>query len=249
MTTQTRLEKAYLALIAPPNPPSNPPNLARVAGQRVSGGEGEILFTFNPEKFSVSKGASWQRASQAGAPSAAMPEFTGSNPSRLTVQVFLDATDAASPTVMADVQRLLDCVVPLQRTIASGKPSPPWVVFGWGTYVSVVSIVTEVKADYTMFRPDGTPIRASVDLTLEEVPVTQPRQNPTSGGLDTQRSHQVVAGDTLASVAQAEYGSAGRWRSLAAANGIDDPMRVAPGTRLLVPELDAPVGAPGAGAR
>jgi nucleoid-associated protein YgaU len=39
------------------------------------------------------------------------------------------------------------------------------------------------------------------------------------------------------------YGSAQRWRDIAAANGIDDPFRVRPGTTLYLPsqaEVEAP---------
>src|SRR5690606_25377152 len=131
----------------------------------------------------------------------------------------------SSPHVAADVQTLLDCVTPMSSTISSNTPSPPWVVFGWGTFTSFVAIVKQVQAQYTMFRPDGTPIRATCTFTLEEVPTTPPpRQNPTSGALATHRTHVVVAGDTLPSVAQREYGDPTRWRALAEANGIDDPM-------------------------
>jgi nucleoid-associated protein YgaU len=45
----------------------------------------------------------------------------------------------------------------------------------------------------------------------------------------------MVAGDTLAAVAFREYGDATLWRAIADANLIDDPLRVRPGTELLIP--------------
>jgi nucleoid-associated protein YgaU len=45
----------------------------------------------------------------------------------------------------------------------------------------------------------------------------------------------VVAGDTLASVAYAEYGDPNGWRRLAEANDIDDPLRLRDGVVLHVP--------------
>jgi nucleoid-associated protein YgaU len=45
----------------------------------------------------------------------------------------------------------------------------------------------------------------------------------------------VVAGDSLASIAYDEYEDARLWRALAEANHLDDPMRLPPGTELLVP--------------
>ena len=45
----------------------------------------------------------------------------------------------------------------------------------------------------------------------------------------------MIDGDTLASVAFAEYGDATMWRPLAAYNRIDDPLRCGSGTTLLLP--------------
>ena len=42
-------------------------------------------------------------------------------------------------------------------------------------------------------------------------------------------------GDTLSAIAQQEYGDAGRWRQIAAANGIANPRALQPGTVLTIP--------------
>jgi nucleoid-associated protein YgaU len=70
------------------------------------------------------------------------------------------------------------------------------------------------------------------------MPPGAPKQNPTSGALAVRRSHVVIAGDSLASVAYAEYGDASMWRLLANFNDIDDPLRVPQGTTLLLPAPD-----------
>jgi nucleoid-associated protein YgaU len=75
-----------------------------------------------------------------------------------------------------------------------------------------------------------------VTVGLEAVPSIVPGTNPTSGGLTTRRTHTVIQGDTLASIAQSEYGDPAKWRAVAVANGIDDPMRVGVGTVLMVPD-------------
>ena len=80
MANTTKLEKAYLVLIAPPQPADRPPALSSVLSQAKSGGEGEVKFTFNPKEFSITKSAQWQRRNQKGTGTAAMPEFTGSQP-------------------------------------------------------------------------------------------------------------------------------------------------------------------------
>ena len=72
------------------------------------------------------------------------------------------------------------------------------------------------------------PIRALCSVALEEMPSEPWRQNPTSGGdVGAPRRTRCVDGDSLASVAYAEYGDptavAGR---SPAYNGIDDPLRL-----------------------
>ncbi len=49
--------------------------------------------------------------------------------------------------------------------------------------------------------------------------------------------HRTVAGDTLASLACAEYGDPTHWRALAAYNAVDDPMRLPTGA--VAPAADA----------
>jgi nucleoid-associated protein YgaU len=240
-TATAKLEKANLIVVEPPKPANKTPSLAKVLSSPKVG-EGEIKFQFNPKEYTVTKSASWRRRPIRGAKRTTMPEFVGPEPRSLSLELFLDDTAAASPTVVKKVELLFRCLVPTERTRASQKPSPPWVVFGWGSTVSLVAIVTQVSARYTLFRSDGVPVRAVCNVTLEEVPTDAPRQNPTSGSLAVRGTHTVVAGDNLASVAFAEYDDPTRWRVLAEANGIDDPLRVPVGTELLVPPAVDPGG-------
>nr|WP_244209970.1 LysM domain-containing protein [Streptomyces nanshensis] len=98
--------------------------------------------------------------------------------------------------------------------------------------------MSQVAAKYTLFTTSGVPIRAVCQVTMEEISGETPGQNPTSGALAARRVHRVGSGDSLASLAHREYGDAGAWRIIAEANGIDDPLRLAPGTQLLLPALD-----------
>jgi nucleoid-associated protein YgaU len=50
--------------------------------------------------------------------------------------------------------------------------------------------------------------------------------------------HVLVEGDTLAGIAYNEYGNPSLWRAVAAANGIDDPMRLRSGTSVLLPSVN-----------
>ena len=73
---------------------------------------------------------------------------------------------------------------------------------------------------------------------LERVLAETPKQNPTSGGPLGNRAHVVSDGDSLASIAYREYDDAALWRGLADLNGIDDPMALRIGQRLIVPPFE-----------
>lgn len=198
----------------------------------------EISFQFNPKEVTIQKQAKWERKPSTGAKKAGPPQFTGADPCKLTLEMFLDATATHDSSVVTTVEKLFACCAPTEQSAGKEKPSPPLVALHWGKVTSFAAFITSVNAKYTLFSSDGTPIRALCQVSLEEMPVEPWRQNPTSGGLAVRRAHQLVDGDTLASVAYAEYGDPAMWRPLAAFNGIDDPLRLRRGTRLLLPTSD-----------
>ena len=120
---------------------------------------------------------------------------------------------------------------------------PPRVVFAWGAgwgqdakpgqINAGMWFVTGLDVNYTMFLPNGTPVRATCKLTLaEEPPGTEEKQSP-----DTAHVHAVGRGETLQAISATEYDDPGEWRRIAVANGIDDPLRLTPGQRLLIPPI------------
>ena len=227
-----------------------PPNLTRAALElyeaKPAGGGSEpgapidrIPFQFNPKELSISKSAKWERSNARDAKTAGPPEFNGADPCKLTLELFFDATDthgrqrrrprrAAVLLLRADRRqpRQEEGLAPARRA-ALGRRSRASPAF-----------VTSVQAKYTLFTAEGTPIRATCNVSLEEMPGDPLKQNPTSGGLTLTSVRTVVAGDSLASIAYREYGDPAMWRPLAAFNGIDDPLRLRLGSSVLLPAVD-----------
>ncbi|WP_406495919.1 LysM peptidoglycan-binding domain-containing protein [Streptomyces sp. NBC_00846] len=227
-SARPKLEHAYLELRTPPT-----------GGGLTPGGPcGRIGFQFNPKELSLTKAASWKRSPAKGAKSSGPPEYQGSQPSKLTVEMFFDASDTQDTRVVTSVEQLFACCVPTNETRQQQRSSPPWVVFHWGGLTGFPGYVSQVQAKYTLFTTSGVPIRAVCQVTMEEISGDTPGQNPTSGALAARRVHRLGAGDSLPSLAQREYGDPAAWRVIAEANGIDDPMRLAPGQQLLLPALD-----------
>ena len=200
---------------------------------------GDVLHcAFNPSEYSISKSAEWRGTPSSGARTAPTPEFVGTKPRNLKMKLLFDAWASGEETVMAAVDQLLEWCNPTSASISQAKPSPPILAFTWGQSAFFDAYLQTVDAQYTMFKPDGTPLRATVNVALVEVPNEPAGQNPTSGSLAGHRTATMVAGDSLHSIAYREYGSAELWRGLAVENGIDDPLRVGPGTSLRIPPRD-----------
>lgn len=198
-----------------------------------------VPFQFNPKEVTISKSAKWERKPTKGSNSAGPPEFTGSEPAKMNLEMFFDAVGPQDGSVVKAVETLLSSCLPTAKTAGTKRPTPPIVVLHWGSTASFPAFITSASAKFTLFSSEGTPIRATCTVQLEEMPGEKFRkQNPTSGSHDVRRVHRMIAGDTLASVAFAEYGDPTTWRALAAFNHIDDPLRVPTGTVLLLPAAE-----------
>lgn len=201
-----------------------------------------VKFHFNPTTIKFSKSADFRREPSQAAADAPPPQFRGTQPTSLNLDLLLDAVGQPGGSVLPEVTQLLRWTGPDPTTIDTPSPSPPELQFTWGrlkigTSDRFVGHLEKVDVTYALFARDGTPIRAEVGLTLKAVPEQVPGTNPTSGGQRAHRIHQLTRGETLQSVAHAYYGDANRWRAIAEATGIDDPSRLTPGRRLLVPDL------------
>lgn len=221
-----KLEHAFLELRKPPTAPGS-----------LDPGEqcGRINFQFNPKDLSLSKSAKWTRSAQKDSPNSGVPEFGGPEPSKLSLEMFLDASDTHDDSVVKTVEKLFSCCVPTPDSQTKKIPNPPWVIFHWGTLTSFTGYIHTVSVKYTLFTPGGLPIRGTAVVNLEEISKEEQKQNPTSGARSANRTHTVLAGDTLASIAWSEYGDPAMWRVIATANRVDDPMRLRAGASLFVP--------------
>jgi nucleoid-associated protein YgaU len=110
--------------------------------------------------------------------------------------------------------------------------------FEWGILSPPFDVhLKSVTVKHQEFDETGKPTRATASIVLEEVSDPPKKQNPTSGGPAGNRAHVVSDGDSLASIAFREYDDPALWRGLADLNGIDDPMRLRLGQRLIVPPI------------
>jgi hypothetical protein len=200
-----------------------------------------LHFDYNPSQLTLSRRAEWKTTPSAAVRSGAVPEFMGPVPRDMTVDILLDRSGKPdSHDVLKNVELLFSCCETTTASIAAKQPSPPWVVFDWGgnTTVRFTAYVSSVEVQEVQISSTGLPTRALCQVHLNEIPSKTAGQNPTSGALTARRVHRVVAGDSLQFLAWREYGDATAWRTIAEANGIDDPAQLDPGTELMLPAAE-----------
>jgi hypothetical protein len=198
-------------------------------------GPDEFHFRFNPSDLSTSKSVHYERTPVPNDKRGNRIQYKGNNPSTLTIRFLLDEWEAP-PGVGQDVHQMVNALFKLTMPVdpQNHESMPDKVMFLWGS-VRFTGYITDVKAAYKIFSRSGTPLRAELDVSMVEHVEGDQAQNPTSGGPPGRRDRTLIEGDNLQTLSYREYGDPNLWRAIAEANGIDDPLAVAPGTTLLLP--------------
>jgi nucleoid-associated protein YgaU len=193
---------------------------------------------FNPTEYSISKSNDWKYKTVTGT-SFSPPEFGGGQPRQIELSLLFDQTfPPYTMPVRESTAALLDMMeVPSGKTGGSPTAVPPFVTFEWGRLVFKGACVS-LSVTYKLFEANGDPLRADVKLTLKQAEEAQQGQNPTTRASAGYGVHRVRDGDTLPSISYQAYGDATKWRLIAEANGVDNPLHLRRGTPLSLPRLD-----------
>lgn len=201
---------------------------------------GKIIHClFNPTEYTIAKSNSWQPKPIIGK-NVPKLDFTGGGSRTLTMELFLDVYEQAGASVKEYVEDLwsLAMIDEANTNTETQKSRPPLCTFIWGeSKKHFKAAVTSLSIRYTLFRQNGTPCRAVANITFQEAEDlgVQKPTNPTSHSKAGYRRRAVGPSDTLAMIAFEEYGDAGRWRLIADANDLDDPMNLQAGQLLAIP--------------
>ena len=99
-------------------------------------------------------------------------------------------------------------------------------------------VMESVRQKFTLFSPDGIPLRATLTVSLREYKSLQNQLDELRrSSPDRTHVHVLRQGQTLAAVSTLYYVTPADWRAIATQNNITDPRRLTPGTFLNVPPL------------
>lgn len=200
-----------------------------------------IPVQFNPQEYSQSRDINYAQAAIPGL-SAPLLQFVNGNLQTLEMELFLDSWEehkVGSRVVNAaqsDVRELTRQVSDLMNIDASTH-APPVLLFTWGS-LAFSCVLAKVSQRFVMFRPDGIPVRARLQVTFHEYRNTELEakeiKRETS---DFSKQHVVIEGENLSTIAAREYGDARLWRVIAIANRLQRVRNLNAGLTLRLPNL------------
>ncbi len=211
-----------------------------------------VSFTFNPSSYSISTKPNYRRVKHLMQDSEKQ-EFLGGVVRTLQVNLIFDSfsdSDLFSEADQRSVSNLTegvenrlkpvtDKLKKLEKAVhvAGDQHRPPLVIFSWGN-LNFRGTISDYNAEYTMFSMEGKPIRASVRMSITEAQDAgltskkEPFESP-----DRTKTRVVVEGMSLWSIAYEEYDDCEKWRIIAKANHILNPLDIRPGQVIRVPAL------------
>lgn len=199
----------------------------------------KVYCMFNPNEYTLAKTNSYSPDNVKGK-NVPKVKFTQGGAETLKLQLFFD-TFAERTDVRKHTEKLWQMMMITEdkKNQKNNKSEPPHVAFTWGTF-SFEAVITSLSQKFTLFSKEGTPLRTTVDISLQQVEDKNDHhaQNPTSGGGPLLKTHVVQAQDRLDLIAAKVYGDATQWRLIARANRLEHPERLREGRRLIIPPLE-----------
>lgn len=197
---------------------------------------------FNPSRLTVTRTVAWPTQGVTKRDSPELHHAGAIEPSTLNVELFLDSYDNDTPRERKEsVRKITDRLVDLTK-VDSNKHRPPVCRLTWGRMGNdkgfFQGVLENLALQFNLFLENGTPVRATATCTFKAwTPNEQDLKEQSLMSSDVAKVWVVKRGQTLASIAKYEYGDARKWRPIALANCIDNPLALAPGTVLILPAI------------
>jgi nucleoid-associated protein YgaU len=206
---------------------------------------------FNPAEYSMERANAYKATAVPGLGSPLI-QFVNGDAATLSMDLFLDDfTDPGGPpdegtgqrgkAERKSVKQRIDEIVELldiDRTLHA----PPTVRFIWGP-LRFDAVFEKLGRKHTMFRPDGTPARATLSVSFKEFrTIVRELDAPRRESADKTKRRMISAAESIWLIADKEFGDPRAWRFMAEASDVDDPRSLRPGDWLRVPPLEGSDG-------
>lgn len=210
-----------------------------------------MVVDYSPAELAFSKSAQFAEIAIPGLEQPVL-QFVRGDAETLNLELFFDSTSHGTGPAAVAVTPKVEAFHKLVQ-IQGEMHMPPLVRVSWGDDFpgttmgateaagdSFTAVVLSVARRFTLFSPDGKPLRATVTLALKHyATVAQQVEAINFQSADHTRIHIVSEGETLPLIAHDAYADASRWRVIAEHNNLSNVRDLTPGDQLELPPLVA----------
>jgi hypothetical protein len=179
-------------------------------------GDDAIVVLINPESYSQSWAILYTENDAAGSHGEKVAERE--KPGCLSLALVFDGTGAVPGMPKKSVSVQIKELRRIGMTLKNRRTN--YLVLSWGT-LRFKCRLKSLDVNYTLFNPDGTPLRAKVDAKFESVHATAPAGAAGPAPADAGSYVAVGPGDDLGAMCAEIYGDPAMLVDVAAANGLD----------------------------
>lgn len=196
---------------------------------------GSINVPLNPDRYSRSFRVAYNEDQEQGT-QGNNPPFSKTPPEEMNFDFLFDGTGVVpgSENIQEQIEKFKEIVYEVEGEIHR----PNFLKLLWGD-LSFNCVLKDLKISYTLFKPDGTPLRAKLDCTFMQV-IEEERRAAEQGNRspDLTRVRYTKEGDTLPLMVHKIYGDASLYPQVAKYNGLNNFRDLKPNTRIVFPPLD-----------
>ncbi len=206
-------------------------------------GSSKCTVQINPSSYSHEHTVNYNNQQALGSPGTTI-WFKGIPPEKVSFDIYFDATGAVSsgalvniggePTSVSDqIKKFKDVCFTYKGSIHESN----YLKISWGTLLFKCKL-TSLNISYTLFKNDGTPLRAKLTAAFEEaideglIAKEANNQSP-----DLTHLLEIKEGDTLPLICYKIYGDSSYYMEVAAYNGILNFRELTPGIKIYLPPI------------
>lgn len=197
--------------------------------------KGTFEVLFNPNTYSVKYAVEYEEDQGKG--TTGLPQqFKQSKPNEFGIEFTLDGTGASADAIQVDeeIDNFLGVVYEYDGEIHR----PRYLKVIWGTLL-FNCVFKGANVKYTLFKADGTPLRAAVSATFFGfIDDTKRVAEERASSPDLTRVHAVIAGETLPLLCHRYYGDARHYMNVAKHNNLNNFRNLEAGRRVVFPPLE-----------
>lgn len=197
---------------------------------------GTYVAMINPEKYTEKFRIEYNDEQSPGSPNTVI-KYRRSLPSDLDFELIFDGTGVVNPKrtqLMSELGKFKRIVYDYNGDIHS----PNYLKLTWGKALKYQCRLTSLSINYTLFKPDGTPLRAKASVGFrnyiapEKLEAEKDNQSP-----DLTHEVLIKAGDNLPLLSQKIYGDSKYYLKVAKYNKLINFRELVPGSTIFFPPL------------